>query len=163
GHHAHRAPVDAADARHDAVGRQVGSHGVGEEAILDEGVLVAQQRDALADEELVLAGELLGLLGEVAGPGSFRDLVEIVHPRPPPAYPDRRRPRTFSGTAPKPRSSRSLRSRYRTYCGGRSRLANSVNVGGSAAPCSAYSTRAPPGAGCAACASAITLFTSRVG
>ena len=46
---------------------------------------------------------------------------------------------------------------------GSSRLANRVNVGGSLAPCTAYSTLAPPPAGWRCWASTITRLTSRVG
>ena len=53
-HHAHRAAVDAADAGHDAVGRQVAGERVGEQAVLDERAVVEQQREPVAHEQLVL-------------------------------------------------------------------------------------------------------------
>ena len=65
GHHAHRPPLDATDARHDAVGEQVGGLVVGQQAVLDERVGVEQQRQPVADEELVLGLELVAARGEV--------------------------------------------------------------------------------------------------
>ena len=40
--------------------------GVGQQPVLDERALVEQQVEAVADEQLVLAGQLVGLLVEVA-------------------------------------------------------------------------------------------------
>src|SRR3954454_14497706 len=78
-------------------------------------------------------------------------------------YSVRLRTRSFSGVAPKSNASRMLRSRNRRYGCGSSRLTNRVNVGGSVAPCNAYSTRAPPPAGWRCWASAMTRLASRVG
>ena len=51
------------------------------ERVLDEGALVEQQGQPLADEELPLLGELLGLLVEVPPPSPLGDAVEILHGR----------------------------------------------------------------------------------
>ena len=51
--------------------------------------------------------------------------------------------RSLIGVEPNSNASRIDRSRYRRYDCGSSRLTNSVNVGGSTAPCNAYRTRAP--------------------
>ena len=47
----------------------------------------------------------------------------------------RRRTRILMGVGPRSNASRTLRSTYRRYVGGSIRVAKSVNVGGSAAPC----------------------------
>ncbi len=70
-HHAHRPPVDGADARDHSVGGQVPGERVGEEPVLDEGTLIEEQREAVANEELVLARELVPLLVEIAFAGAL--------------------------------------------------------------------------------------------
>ena len=104
GHHAHGAPVDAADPGDDTVGRQIGGHGIREETVLDERLRIEQKRQTIADEQLVLTGELVGLLVEVAPKGPRPDGVELAHAL-------RFRTRNLSGTAPNPNASRSERSR----------------------------------------------------
>ena len=88
------------DAGDHAVGRQVVGGGVGQQTVLDEGARVEQQLQAVADEQLALAGELVGLLVEVAlqGPVDAARL-EVVH-RPVLArgQPERRRTRSLIGT-----------------------------------------------------------------
>src|SRR5690606_6679221 len=59
GDHHDRAAVDRTPPGDDAVGWQAGVDGVGEGAVLDEGVVVDERVDALAGGELVLAPELL--------------------------------------------------------------------------------------------------------
>ena len=54
-------PSTRADAGHHAVGGQVAGERVGEQAVLDERVVVEQQREPVAHEQLVLARELLRL------------------------------------------------------------------------------------------------------
>ena len=66
GHDRDRPAVHAADAGHHAVGGQVGRGRVGEQAVLDEVLAVrsiAQQRDALAAEQLARGGVALVVLG----------------------------------------------------------------------------------------------------
>jgi hypothetical protein len=64
---------------------------------------------------------------------SFANRAEWPHPR--------LRTRSFNGVAPNPKCSRIRFSKNRRNCGESSRFANNVNVGGSVAPCVAYSTR----------------------
>src|SRR5207248_3758043 len=65
-HHAHGTTVDPPDAGHDAIGREVFRHGVGQESVLDPRPLVEEQGQAVSYEQLVLAGELLALAVEVS-------------------------------------------------------------------------------------------------
>ena len=51
--------VDRAPTGHHAVRREAGGDGVGEEAVLDERSIVAEQRDALAGRQLPLASQPL--------------------------------------------------------------------------------------------------------
>ena len=66
GDHHHGPPLDPAHAGDHAVGRQVGGRGVGQQRVLDERVRVEEACQPVADEELVLLGELVGAAGEVA-------------------------------------------------------------------------------------------------
>src|SRR5207248_3548610 len=83
GHHADGAAVDAADAGDDAVSRQVTGHGVGQQGVLDPRTLVEQQGEPIADEQLVLAGQLLPLAFEVALQGPVAGAGD-VHRQPEP-------------------------------------------------------------------------------
>ena len=56
---------------------------------------------------------------------------------------ERVRTRSLIGVEPNSNASRMERSKYRRYVRGNSRFTNNVKVGGSTAPCRAYSTRAP--------------------
>src|SRR5256885_2083127 len=62
GHHPHRPPVEATHAGHDTVGREVARHRVGEQAHLHERVVVEEQREPVAHEQLALLLELLASL-----------------------------------------------------------------------------------------------------
>ena len=67
----------------DAVGRQPGGHGVGEDAVLDERAVVEQQVDALPRRQLALAADLLErpLVGDEGSLDGVADLVRhAVHP-----------------------------------------------------------------------------------
>ena len=81
--HAHRPPVDRADARHDAIGREVVGRceRVRQQRILHERSLVEQQRQPIANEELALCRQLLGLHGEVALESTSGAALKIVHQR----------------------------------------------------------------------------------
>ncbi len=65
-HHTDGPSVDPALAGHDAVGGQVCGVRVGEQAVLHEGALVEEERQAVADEEFVLGAEFLAACSEVA-------------------------------------------------------------------------------------------------
>src|SRR5262249_50588245 len=108
GHHTHGAALHPADPGDDPIGGQIVSHRIREEAVLHERVLVTQQPDPIPPQQTLLASQLLRPLVEVAGPGSLRALLEIVHRVP---YSERRRTRSLMGTAPNPNPSRSFRSR----------------------------------------------------
>ena len=71
GHDAHRPALDPRNTRDNAVGRQVGCHRVGEQAVLDERARVDEQCNAIADEQLVLTSQFGALLGQVAGERSL--------------------------------------------------------------------------------------------
>jgi hypothetical protein len=51
------AALDQTPSGHDAVGRQVVAEGVGEETVFDEGALVEEESQAVANEEFVLGFE----------------------------------------------------------------------------------------------------------
>jgi hypothetical protein len=73
GHDTHRTTVDPPGAGDDAIGRQVTGRGhrVGQQRVLDERAVIEEQRDAIADKQLVLRGQLLALRIEVAGEGAL--------------------------------------------------------------------------------------------
>jgi len=80
GHDRHRAPVHAADAGDHAVGGQVAGRGVGVQAVLDEllAAVIAEQRDALATEQLPGRRVALVVLGGAAAPHLVGQRLQIV-------------------------------------------------------------------------------------
>ena len=77
-HDAHRPAVDPADTGDHAVGGEILRERVREEAVLDERALVEQERQAVAHEQLVRRGQLLGLARAVTV-ASTRPLHLLVH------------------------------------------------------------------------------------
>ena len=63
---------------------------------------------------------------DARGPGRHADRLRCEAPN---AQSFRRRTRSLIGVGPRSNDSRSLRSRYRRYCGGSARVANNVKVG----------------------------------
>ena len=78
GHHAHRAPLDAADDGHDAVGAVAGFFVVGEEPVLDQEVRVEQQLEPPTHRQLVLLPQLFRVLRGAARPRGLGASLEIV-------------------------------------------------------------------------------------
>src|SRR4029077_14587954 len=76
-HHRHLAAVDGAEPGDDAARGQLRREDVGEQAVLDEGVLVKQQVEALARGQLVL----LTQLRQVARPTLERFVAKVAMPR----------------------------------------------------------------------------------
>ena len=66
GHHAHRAAVDRPTPVTTPSAGRSSARGVGQQAVLDERALVEQQGEPVAHEQLVLLGQLLAALGQVA-------------------------------------------------------------------------------------------------